>query len=178
MNIDKALNILELKKYEVTNIKDIKNAYRKKSLLVHPDKHNTCTKSFNELSQAYTFLSQNIDALKYQHQDNTVNDNNKLVFASEMKSIYPFLKSIQPNENINIYLQKLFDYESTENCVIKGIKRLPPGFYAIYKNSEIKINRWWNTLDHLEVASNNYNEQVEKWREIFLDSVKIRMRKS
>ncbi len=55
MNIDKALNILELKKHEVINIKDIKNAYRKKSLLVHPDKHNTCTKSFNELSQAYTF---------------------------------------------------------------------------------------------------------------------------
>jgi len=103
-------------------------------------------------------------------------DNNKLVFASEMKSIYPFLKSIQPNENINIYLQKLFDYESTENCVIKGIKRLPPGFYAIYKNGEIKINRWWNTLDHLEDVSNIYNEQVEKWREIFLDSVKIRMR--
>jgi hypothetical protein len=44
-----------------------------------------------------------------------------------MKGIYPFLNSVQPNENVNIYLQKLFDYESSEYCVIKGIKRLPPG---------------------------------------------------
>ena len=32
---------------------------------------------------------------------------NKLVFASEMKALFPFLNSIEPNENINIYLQKL-----------------------------------------------------------------------
>ena len=102
--------------------------------------------------------------------------NNRLVFASEMKGIYPFLNSIQPNENINIYLQKLFDYESSENSVIKGIKRLPPGFYAIYKDGKFEFNRWWNTLDHLEVVPNNYEEQVERWREIFLDAVKIRMR--
>lgn len=101
---------------------------------------------------------------------------NRLVFASEMKGIYPFLNSIQPNENINIYLQKLFDYESSENCVIKGIKRLPPGFYAIYQNGKFESHRWWNTLDHLEVVSGNYEEQVKKWREIFLDAVKIRMR--
>ncbi|MDB4154681.1 asparagine synthase (glutamine-hydrolyzing) [Candidatus Pelagibacter sp.] len=101
---------------------------------------------------------------------------NRLVFASEMKGIYPFLNSIQPNENINIYLQKLFDYESTENCVIAGIKRLPPGHYAIYENGKFESRRWWNTLDHLEDVPNNYEEQVEKWREIFLDAVKIRMR--
>jgi len=102
--------------------------------------------------------------------------NEKLVFASEMKGIYPFLNSIKPNEKINIYLQKLFDYESTENCVVAGIKRLQPGHYAIYKNGKFILKRWWNTLDHLEKVSDNYEEQVEKWREIFLDAVKIRMR--
>lgn len=102
--------------------------------------------------------------------------NNRLVFASEMKGIYPFLNTIQPNEKINIYLQKLFDYESSENCVIKGIKRLQPGYYATYKDGKFEPVRWWNTLDHLEDVSDNYEEQVEKWREIFLDSVKIRMR--
>jgi asparagine synthase (glutamine-hydrolysing) len=101
---------------------------------------------------------------------------NRLAFASEMKGIYPFLNSIQPTENINVYLQKLFDYESSENSVIAGIKRLPPGYYAIYKNGKFEQRRWWNTLDHLENISNNYEEQAEKWREIFLDAVKIRMR--
>ena len=101
---------------------------------------------------------------------------NKLVFSSEMKGIYPFLNSIQASEKINIYLQKLFDYESSEDCVIAGIKRLPPGYYAIYKNGKFETKRWWNTLDHLVDVPNNYEEQVENWRELFLDSVKVRMR--
>jgi asparagine synthase (glutamine-hydrolysing) len=102
--------------------------------------------------------------------------NEKLVFASEMKAIYPFLNSLQPNNNINILIQKLFDYEASEECVVAGIKRLQPGHYAVYKNGKFITKRWWNTLDHLEKVPTNYNEQVEKWREIFLDSVKIRMR--
>ena len=102
--------------------------------------------------------------------------NNRLVFASEMKGIYPFLNSLQPSENMNIYLRALFDYENSETCAIKGIKRLPPGFYGIYKDGIMESHRWWNTLDHLDTISLNYEEQVEKWREIFLDAVKIRMR--
>ena len=103
-------------------------------------------------------------------------EKNKLVFASEMKGIYPFLNSVRPNDKINIFLHKLFDYESSEDCVISGIKRLPPGHFAIYKNGEFNSQRWWNTLDHLEDVSDNYEDQVERWREIFLDSVKVRMR--
>ena len=101
---------------------------------------------------------------------------NRLCFASEMKGIYPFLDSIQPNQNINIFLKRIFDYESSENCVINGVKRLKPGHYAVYHNGKFQSYRWWNTLDHLEEAPKNYEEQVEKWREIFLDAVKIRMR--
>jgi len=103
-------------------------------------------------------------------------DNQKLVFASEMKAIYPFLNSIKPNENINIYLQKLFDYEFSEECTVSGVKRLPPGHYAFFKEGKFTFKRWWNTLDHLEEIPKNYDDQVQRWREIFLESVKIRMR--
>ena len=102
--------------------------------------------------------------------------NNKLIFASEMKAIYPFLNSIQPNDNMNIYFENIFDYESSETCAIAGIKRIPPGHYSIYDGHKFKLYRWWNTLEHLEEISCSYEEQVEKWREIFLDAVKIRMR--
>ncbi len=102
--------------------------------------------------------------------------NEKFIFASEMKAIYPFLNSLQPNNNINMLIQKLFDYETSEECVVAGIKRLKPGHYAVYKNGRLITKRWWNTLDHLENVPTNYNEQVEKWREIFFDSVKVRMR--
>lgn len=99
-----------------------------------------------------------------------------LVFASEMKAIYPFLNSIEPSEKVNFFLQNLFDYESSEDCVVKGIKRLPAGHYAQLKDGRMELKRWWNTLDHLEEPSDRYEDQVERWREIFLDAVKIRMR--
>lgn len=86
MNIEKALKILELNINQINNLKDIKNAYRKKSLIVHPDKQNSCSKSFNELSQAYTFLSENIDSLIQNNSQNNLN-NNKLVFVEEVESI-------------------------------------------------------------------------------------------
>ena len=95
-------------------------------------------------------------------------DNKKLVFASEMKAIYPFLNSLKPNDNINLYFQRLFDYEISKNCVIAGINRLPPGHFAIYSNGEFKTSRWWNTLDHIENVSTKYDDQVQRWRELFL----------
>ena len=100
----------------------------------------------------------------------------ELVFASEMKAITPFLASIEHSEKIDIHLRRLFDYEGSEECVIRGIKRLPPGHFAEFNDGDLKVSRWWNTLDHLEDVPKNYNDQVEKWREIFLDAVKIRMR--
>ena len=84
--------------------------------------------------------------------------------------------SVQPNEKINTYLQLPQNYENSEECVIAGIKRLPAGHYAIYNNGRFESLRWWNTLDHLVDVPDSYQDQVEKWREIFLDAVKIRMR--
>lgn len=98
------------------------------------------------------------------------------VFASEMKAIYPFLKSITPSRNIEVHLRNLFNYESTEYCVVDGIQRLPPGHYATLMEGRLKTFRWWNTLDHLVEPPPKYEDQVELWRELFLDAVKIRMR--
>ena len=87
-----------------------------------------------------------------------------IVFASEMKALYPFLPSIAPSENVDHLIQHLFDYEHTQNCVVTGIKRLPPGHFAEYKEGRMVVKRWWNTLDHLEEVSDRYEDQVEKWR--------------
>lgn len=39
-----------------------------------------------------------------------------------------------------------------------------------------EITRFWNTLDHLIEVPDTYEEQVEQFRELFLDACKIRMR--
>jgi len=99
-----------------------------------------------------------------------------IAFASEMKALYPILPSIQPNERIEDNFLNLFNYEYTKNCVIVGINRIPPGYWAFWKDGNLQTQRWWNTLDHLEAPPSRYEEQVERWRELFLDAVRLRMR--
>jgi len=107
--------------------------------------------------------------------------NNVFCFASEMKGIYPFLDKIEVNEKIfNLACQNNVSYEHTEHCLIEGIKRFPAGSYAILKNGDTKLNiqQYWKpeqTINSVTVSS-NYNDQVAQFRELFLDSVKIRMR--
>jgi asparagine synthase (glutamine-hydrolysing) len=102
--------------------------------------------------------------------------NEGLVFSSEMKGLYSYLEKLEFCDEIDSIFYNLFNYESTENCVVKNIKRIPPGHSAKFQGGKITIERWWNTLDNLCEVPKNYNEQVDRWRELFLDSVKIRMR--
>jgi len=101
---------------------------------------------------------------------------NKFIFASEMKAIYPFLKKIAPSEDFHWMKNNLFNYEGTEKCLIEGIKRFPHAHNGVFKNGKLSLNRYWNTLDHLEIIPSSYVEQVEKFRELFFDACKIRMR--
>jgi asparagine synthase (glutamine-hydrolysing) len=101
---------------------------------------------------------------------------NKFIFASEMKAIYPFLDKVEVSKEFHWIKENIFLYESTEKCLVRGIKRFPKGSNGIYKNGKLKIYRYWNTLDHLHDVPKLYDEQVEKFRELFFDACKIRMR--
>lgn len=101
---------------------------------------------------------------------------NKFVFASEMKAIYPFLKEIKPSKDFHWMKNNIFMYETTEKCLIEGIKRFPLGHIGSYKNGKLITKRYWNTLDNLIVPPPSYEEQVERFRELFFDACKIRMR--
>lgn len=99
------------------------------------------------------------------------------VFASEMKAIYPYLKEVTPDSDlINMAKDDMFCYESTSSCLIKGIKRFPAASYGFYKNGNLDINIFWKPLDNLIQVPKRYDEQVEMFRELFIDACKIRMR--
>lgn len=97
-------------------------------------------------------------------------------FASEMKAIAPLLPKIEPNRKIIDDISHIFYYESMEECLIKDIKHFPAGYYGWYTKGSLSLTRYWNTLDHLIEVPNSYEEQVEMFRELFLDACKIRMR--
>ncbi|MDD6572451.1 MAG: asparagine synthase (glutamine-hydrolyzing) [Thermoflexaceae bacterium] len=99
-----------------------------------------------------------------------------LAFASEMKSISPLLNQVEADmEALALYRSRVH-YEDKEECIIKGIKRFPAGCSGWFQNGSITIKRWWNTLDHLMDVPQDYDKQVEMFRELFLDACKIRMR--
>jgi asparagine synthase (glutamine-hydrolysing) len=99
-----------------------------------------------------------------------------LYFASEMKAIFPYLDGVNLVEDVDIFLANIFDYEHTEKCIVSGINRLKPGHIATWTTQSMRIKRWWNTLDHLVDVPKKYGDQVEQWRDLFLDSVRLRMR--
>ena len=103
---------------------------------------------------------------------------NKLIFASEMKALFPFLPVVKPAENFQWFLDNIFSYESTDKCLIEGIKRFPAGSYAFYQPSSNQLlpKKFWNTLDQLHDVPETYADQVAQFREIFVDACKIRMR--
>lgn len=97
-------------------------------------------------------------------------------FASEMKALFPLFSDVRPNVSLVRDAAQMFTYESTENCLIEGIKRFPAGHYGWLKKGKLTIKRWWCTLDHLTEVSERYEEQVEQFRDLFVDACRLRMR--
>src|SRR5690606_17383710 len=93
--------------------------------------------------------------------------NGKFVFASEMKAILPFMDRVEVSEDFQWMKKNIFFYEATDKCLIRGIKRFPAGHNGHLVNGVLKINRYWNTLDHLVDVPKSYEEQVEQFRELF-----------
>lgn len=101
---------------------------------------------------------------------------NGLAFASEMKALVPILTTVTPNYSILKDINRYFNYESTDECLINEINRFPAGHYAYIDKAGIRIKRWWKTLENLMRVPDRYDEQVEMIRDLFLDACKIRMR--
>lgn len=99
-----------------------------------------------------------------------------IAFASEMKALTPLMDEVRPNKELFYFYKISRHYEMREDCLVEGIKRFPAGSYAWIVGDDMQITKWWNTLDHLITVPDSYEEQVEMFRELFLDSCKLRMR--
>ena len=99
-----------------------------------------------------------------------------IAFGSEMKVITPLMKEVKPDKALVTDPNRIVFYEGTDECVIEGIRRFPAGSYAYADRTGMKITRWWDTLDNLVKVPDAYEEQVELFRDLFLDACRLRMR--
>jgi asparagine synthase (glutamine-hydrolysing) len=100
----------------------------------------------------------------------------RFIFASEMKALLPFLPDIRPSPRLDWMRGHIHDYENTEECLVDGIKRFPPAHYGVYRDGHLRLTRYWNTLDHLETPPARYEDQVARFRELFVEACRIRLR--
>jgi len=106
----------------------------------------------------------------------TVLPGEKFAFASEMKAFFPLLKEVRPNKVLVMDARRIFSYEATDECVIEELKRFPAGNCGWFREGKLALKRWWNTLDYLTPVPSRYEDQVEQFRELFLDACRLRMR--
>lgn len=122
------------------------------------------------------FLSRDrfgVKPLYYTQQDDV------FAFASELKAFLP-LPWFKPQIDQSLLAYTLFTRNSGErsdNCLLRGVKRLGPGCSMTIRGSgKFNLQRWWNTLEHRPAVPQTFDEQVEQFRQIFFDACRIRMR--
>jgi asparagine synthase (glutamine-hydrolysing) len=107
---------------------------------------------------------------------------NRMYFASEIKSFLFINNKYKPQINYSqfLYMSKNWynnSYISSENTFLKNVKELPSGFKLVVGyDSKINIYKWWSTKDNIPEIPKNENEQVENFKQLFLNSCKVRMR--
>ncbi|WP_022663068.1 asparagine synthase (glutamine-hydrolyzing) [Paucidesulfovibrio longus] len=99
-----------------------------------------------------------------------------LAFASEMKALFPLLDRLEANPELAGSSRRIMSYEGTPDCLVRGINRFPAGHLAWTRGEAPRPVRWWNTLDHLETPPARFEEQAERFRELFLDACRLRLR--
>jgi asparagine synthase (glutamine-hydrolysing) len=96
----------------------------------------------------------------------------KIVFGSEVKAILCDETVPRLIDWSAVDMAFSFRYVPSPLTGFKNIHKLPPGHTLCWKAGKIAIERYWNAR---LVLNENTNVTTEKWWELFVDSVRLRM---
>jgi asparagine synthase (glutamine-hydrolysing) len=94
-------------------------------------------------------------------------------FASELHALVgQNAGELEINEEaLSHYLT--LQYVPSPHTIYRGVSKLPPGHYGIFKNGNLKIHQYWE-VNH-SARSWNEPDALERFTEIFSESVQYRM---
>lgn len=99
-----------------------------------------------------------------------------IAFASN-KTVLLSISSVSKEINKLQIAQLLIGWHGfAEETAYKNIFRLPPARFAIYKNDEISISKYWNLEDVPVIRLKNDDDYLDAFNELFLKAVKSRIR--
>jgi asparagine synthase (glutamine-hydrolysing) len=101
--------------------------------------------------------------------------NGEIAFSSELKALLN-LPDFEKEIDIEA-VDDFFTYQAipSPKTVFKSVKKIPPGHYLIWKDGEIKIERYWEIDFSKKLKLKDENEYMEIMWEKLTESVKIRM---
>jgi asparagine synthase (glutamine-hydrolysing) len=101
-------------------------------------------------------------------------EGDKFYFASEEKSLFVGGMPCEFDQEILEELL-LFRYVAGERTPFRGVKRLLPGHYLLWKDGQIITRSWWNLSERiLAIRGNIHNSPPDWFQQTFDDSVRLR----
>lgn len=107
-----------------------------------------------------------------------INSPGFFAFASELRALR-CLPQAQSELSHVVAARLLFDpfsIEGSDQTLFESIRRLPAGHCATLANGRLGIERWWRTTDHLVDPPRDEKVAIERFRELFYDAIRLRMR--
>lgn len=108
-----------------------------------------------------------------------IHDGERFAFSSEMKNLVRYLHSMEYDKSfIDYSVNHLFDAESKEQTIIKGIKKFPPASFGTFTGDSLTISKYYYPEQLLQQKNQfrSFDEAVEQFNELFTSSCNLRMR--
>lgn len=96
--------------------------------------------------------------------------NNHLLFGSEIKSFLAFPDFEKEVNTVALENYLTFQYSVLDETFFKGVYKLKPGHYLVYKDGKIDIKRYFQPRFEPEKAG--LQDTIKKIEDVMLDSVK------
>jgi len=103
-------------------------------------------------------------------------DDGSLYFGSEIKTLLE-AQAVKPEINFELLPDYLANHATSgEETLFRGVKRLLPGHTLIWRDGEIRIEKYWD-VSFARSADANRNDQdyIAEWHELFRTSVRLRL---
>ncbi|KJC36631.1 asparagine synthase [Bradyrhizobium sp. LTSP885] len=102
----------------------------------------------------------------------------RFVFASEQRALARsgLVEASVDTDVARRLLLDPFGIEGSERTLFRQLRRLQGGHCMWLRQGRIEVRRWWRTVDHLPDIPDAEADRVARFRELFEDSVALRMR--
>ncbi len=98
--------------------------------------------------------------------------NDKFIFASEIKAILKFVSPILNHEALTDFM--MLQYVPWPNTLFNDIKKVPPAHYIIMNKNQLEVKRYWN-IPFEKNYNINYEEAQSELLRLLDESVNKRM---